>query len=270
MNKLALCVGINDYPGTGNDLSGCVNDVKDWIDLLQLQHKFRVERLLNDEATCENIKSALSKMIGEAEPGDNVIFQFSGHGSFVPDEDGDESDGVDECLVPYDFSNGVLLDDDLYKIFSSKKPGVKAVFIADCCHSGTVCRMFSLVPSNTLRRIRFMSPAQFLDEEQIAHLGPRRRNFTKNMGSKLLMSKAPMLLMSGCQDTEYSYDAYFKGRPNGAFTRFMIDRIKACWSKHFTYRMLQQEVHKLLPNNEYPQTPNFVGTEEQFEWRVIA
>src|SRR5690606_32234458 len=23
--KRALCVGINDYPGTGNDLSGCVN-----------------------------------------------------------------------------------------------------------------------------------------------------------------------------------------------------------------------------------------------------
>ncbi|WP_349769079.1 caspase family protein, partial [Zoogloea sp.] len=26
MSKKALCIGINDYPGTQNDLSGCVND----------------------------------------------------------------------------------------------------------------------------------------------------------------------------------------------------------------------------------------------------
>ena len=28
--KLALCIGINDYPGTDSDLSGCVNDANDW------------------------------------------------------------------------------------------------------------------------------------------------------------------------------------------------------------------------------------------------
>jgi len=30
MAKKALCIGINDYPGTQNDLSGCVNDANDW------------------------------------------------------------------------------------------------------------------------------------------------------------------------------------------------------------------------------------------------
>ena len=30
MSKKALCIGINDYPGTQNDLSGCVNDANDW------------------------------------------------------------------------------------------------------------------------------------------------------------------------------------------------------------------------------------------------
>lgn len=29
------CIGINNYPGTSNDLSGCVNDAKDWSALLQ-------------------------------------------------------------------------------------------------------------------------------------------------------------------------------------------------------------------------------------------
>ena len=30
MAKRALCIGINDYPGTGSDLAGCVNDAHDW------------------------------------------------------------------------------------------------------------------------------------------------------------------------------------------------------------------------------------------------
>lgn len=35
MKKLALCVGINDYQGSQNDLSGCINDFNDWIDILE-------------------------------------------------------------------------------------------------------------------------------------------------------------------------------------------------------------------------------------------
>ena len=33
--KLHLSVGINDYPGSGNDLEGCVNDAKDMTALLR-------------------------------------------------------------------------------------------------------------------------------------------------------------------------------------------------------------------------------------------
>ncbi|MGE5839594.1 MAG: caspase family protein, partial [Deltaproteobacteria bacterium] len=35
MAKRALCIGINDYPGTGSDLAGCVNDANDWAVLLK-------------------------------------------------------------------------------------------------------------------------------------------------------------------------------------------------------------------------------------------
>ena len=34
MATKALCIGINDYPGTDNDLSGCVNDAQDWAEEL--------------------------------------------------------------------------------------------------------------------------------------------------------------------------------------------------------------------------------------------
>ena len=35
MAKYALCIGINNYPGTASDLAGCVNDVDDWAAALE-------------------------------------------------------------------------------------------------------------------------------------------------------------------------------------------------------------------------------------------
>ena len=49
MTKRALCVGINDYPGTGSDLSGCVNDAKDWTEVLNARG-YEVTTLLDGQA----------------------------------------------------------------------------------------------------------------------------------------------------------------------------------------------------------------------------
>ena len=32
MTTQALCIGINNYPGTHMDLAGCVNDANDWAE----------------------------------------------------------------------------------------------------------------------------------------------------------------------------------------------------------------------------------------------
>ena len=99
--KLALCIGINDYPGTGSDLSGCVNDANDWGKLLS-QKGFTVKKLLDKEATRKNILDNMKSLIDPAIKGDSIIFQYSGHGTYIADKDGDESDGTDECLCPSD------------------------------------------------------------------------------------------------------------------------------------------------------------------------
>ena len=90
-NKYALCIGINDYPGTGSDLSGCVNDARDWGAVLR-DKGFTVQTLLNSQATRDGILEAMQSIIGSAVNGDSIVFQFSGHGSYIPDEDGDEWD----------------------------------------------------------------------------------------------------------------------------------------------------------------------------------
>jgi hypothetical protein len=40
--------------------------------------------------------------VAGAAPGDHLFFFYSGHGSQMVDEEGDEEDGRDECLVPLD------------------------------------------------------------------------------------------------------------------------------------------------------------------------
>ena len=126
--KLALCIGINDYPGTGSDLSGCVNDANDWAKLLS-QKGFNVAKLIDKEATGKNIRESLKAMIVQAVKGDSIFIQYSGHGTYIPDKDGDESDGTDECLCPYDlYTKGPISDDELNDLFTSKwKSGIAAV-----------------------------------------------------------------------------------------------------------------------------------------------
>ena len=59
MTKRAVCIGINDYPGTYNDLSGCVNDANDWADLLRGDFGFgdNIQLITDTDATLEKAVS---------------------------------------------------------------------------------------------------------------------------------------------------------------------------------------------------------------------
>lgn len=268
--KIALCIGINNYPGTGSDLSGCLNDVADWSKVLKA-NGYTVSTLTDKQATGKQIVSAMQKLIGSAKAGDSVFIQYSGHGSYVPDTNGDEPDGVDECICPYDInSKGPVTDDTLFTLFESKAKGVKLVMASDSCHSGTVARFAPIsTPSTTgssnapTRKVRFLPPATFLSARQVSALGTR---------SLMRRSSPPgrygALLLSGCQDYEYSYDAYFKGRPNGAFTYVALaalSKLKA----NATYADWHKAIRTVLPSQQYPQSPNFFGSTAMKAWQIF-
>ena len=141
MAKKAICIGINDYPGTGSDLSGCVNDAKDWQAALA-QRGFAVDMLLDSQATKQTMYDQIRILVKEARPQDLVVITYSGHGSWVPDLDSDEPDARDEVLCPYDISqNRPFTDDELHSIFAERDRGVRIVLISDSCHSGSVIRL---------------------------------------------------------------------------------------------------------------------------------
>ena len=63
----------------------------------------------------------------------------------------------------------------------------------------------------------------------------------------------PELLLTGCSDSEYSYDAEFNGRPNGAMTALALRVIQQ--NPQATYREFHTTLRTLLPSAEYPQSP---------------
>lgn len=271
MKKLALCVGINDYPGADSDLSGCVNDANDWAKAFSARG-FAVEKIFDKQATGKSIRAAIEKTIGRAAKGDVVVIQYSGHGSYVPDADGDEPDGVDECICPYDIvSKGPITDDTLFDLYSTKKEGVKLVVISDSCHSGTVAKFAPIQTPPTAvgkgapqRKVRFLPPAVFLSSRRLAGLGDRRAVRRSNPPGRYAA-----LLMAGCQDTEYSYDAYFNGRPNGAFTFVALQKFQKL-PKSATFQQWFTQIRSALPSRQYPQSPNLYGSSTMKKWKVFV
>jgi hypothetical protein len=109
--KLALLVGINQYPEQVSDrstyaLNGCITDVQLQRELLIHRFGFQPSDILtltDQQATREAIEAAfLAHLTEQARPGDVVLFHFSGLGSQVKLGEGER---IQNSLVPVD---GVL------------------------------------------------------------------------------------------------------------------------------------------------------------------
>jgi metacaspase-1 len=267
MAKKALCIGINDYPGTGMDLNGCVNDANDWGETLAARG-FKVAKLLDQAATKAAMVDAMSTLIGKAAKGDTLVITFSGHGTYQPDTDGDEADGLDEALCPYDLqtSGEALIDDEIRALFAARKAGVRIVLISDSCHSGTVTRA-APAEKDADTRPRFMPMGNWLP----ARLLPKDRSGRTATTMSGALGQSPLfaaysnklgdLLISGCKEgaNNFSYDARINGRFNGAFTHYALKTL-ARLKPGTTYADWHKAIVKYLPSASYPQAPQLVGS----------
>jgi hypothetical protein len=257
MAKQALCVGINDYPGAKMDLSGCVNDARDWQALLE-RRGYSVACLHDGDATRAHVIEALKALVQGTVAGDSLVFTFSGHGSWLPDRNGDEPDGRDEMMCPYDvMQDRYLLDDDLYDVFVTKGDGARLYVIADCCNSGSVVRYAPAPAASDVvpLKAKFLSPYIFARNDRALERAIDRAAGTPAT-TKL---RFPALLFSGCRDTEFSYDTSFKGRPNGAFTRTAIDALED--ETLASPRAWHHAIRRQLPSPALPQTPQLFGSD---------
>lgn len=259
--KKALCVGINDYPGEGSDLNGCVNDARAWASLLIDNYQFpraEVKVLLDSQATKAAIMAGLEQLLTGAAAGDVLVFTNSSHGTYVIDRDGDEA-GYDEALCPFDCDRELIIDDELRQLFTTLPAGVSLTVISDSCHSGTVTRAalnenipWLRTPDD--RRVRFLHPS--LIGRPLLGNPWQAQNRGK---AKHPQSKMKEILLSGCKASEYSYDAWIGGKYHGAMTYFALQAIRQA-NYQITYAQLHSRLNHLLDAADYPQHPQLEGT----------
>jgi len=105
--KLALLVGVNDYPAPIPRLQGCLTDVELQYELLVRRFGFNPQDILmvTDDTPIKPTRQGIidaveTHLIQQAKPGDVVVFHYSGHGSRVIDPNPINPDGLNSTMVP--------------------------------------------------------------------------------------------------------------------------------------------------------------------------
>lgn len=273
MARRALLVGINDYRDI-SDLKGCLNDVSNMRDILKTYLGFRnsdIRVLTESRATRENILYRLKWLVRETEPGDFVVFHFSGHGSQIRDRDGDElEDGLDELICPWDhdWDNCFILDDDLDDIFSGLPENSLLEVFLDCCHSGDGIRMTPRPADYAPRdapKGRYLEPPPDIrfryegEEDELKVRGFRSENRSGKRSTRR------NILWSACQSDQSSADAEIGGTFNGAFTYYFCKHMRKTGG-YISRRNLLERVRNSLRHNAYIQIPQLAcGNKTDFE-----
>lgn len=257
-DRRSFHVGINDYPYDGSDLNGCVNDAHAWAELLIDIFGFprsNVTILTDADATRKRILDGLKSLLAGARSGDVLVFTNSSHGSYVADTDGDEPK-YDEILCPYDIADNHIVDDELRNLFDDLPAGVSLSVVLDNCFSGTATRaaLDDIIPGLRTpdeRRVRFLSPA-------LRGMKVLENPWTAQPKGKETHPQSRMkdILLSGCTDREYSYDAYLGGTYHGAMTYYATDIIRRAKGK-LTYSQLHTRLLNAI--TDYPQHPQLEG-----------
>ncbi|GGS54758.1 MULTISPECIES: caspase family protein [Streptomyces] len=264
---LSVHIGLNeideDKYGTKGELKNPENDAATMTGLARSAGFDVLGTLLTKEATSSNVTQALKDAASRLTAGDMLLLTYAGHGSQVPDKNGDEPDRMDETWVLYDRQ---LIDDELYALFATFAEDVRIVMLSDSCHSGTVARELSLFldgaelqrafdtaePAEVRTRIRALpQDAQFRNYQREQELYDSIQRDLPSLDQQ--QTKADVLLVSGCQDNQTSSDG---AGPNGLFTETLL---KTWRNGAFrgTYTSLHRQIVERMP---FYQTPNLFQT----------
>lgn len=270
--KHALIVAVANYTKHNTkwkDLTS-INDVKIIYDAL-------VQRgvpesgiiILNTTVTRDNILKALNELIDKTNSGDVVYFHFSGHGYQIPDNDGDETDGMDEALVPEDaiFDGGRWLESSFYKNYirddelgrlldqiRSKAGETGNVFVTiDACHSGTITR--GLGPHRGSVRTEIKNTNQ-APNARVNHSISDYGLYIPGSG------KAPMACIFASSENQLNFEYHSADIKCGSLS-YAISTALADVDNNSSYRALYAKIKKTMASIVPRQDPHAEGEFDQ-------
>lgn len=244
---ISLHIGLNrvdpkHYQGWDGALAACEYDAQDMLAIARKQ-RFKSSRLLLTEAaTSAGVLNAIGEAAQQLVAGDLFWITYSGHGGQVRDVNGDEPDAMDETWVLYD---RMVIDDELYALWGRFKAGVRILALSDSCHSGTVLRAvpafmeggppIRAMPATTVKAVYRANKRAYDAIQKHVKSGPE------------VKVQASVLLISGCQDNQYSAD----GDRNGLFTQ-TLRRVWAGGKFSGNYRTFRYQIARRMPATQSP------------------
>jgi hypothetical protein len=263
----AVLVGIDRYERPDiPTLHGCVNDVALVRGLLKEYFAVPNERIrviVNERATKANILHRLVDMIQRSEPGEVLVFYYSGHGSQVRDRDGDElADALDEIICPYDMDwdrKTYIVDDEFDRIFETLPDDVLLEAFFDCCFWGAGPRGFGPVAQSLRRDVRYLPPP--FDIAARAEGDEDNLQIHRLRDSQLLVDRH--VAWGASREGQEAAEDYIDGQANGVFTywgcRFIAENIERVDRESYTREQLLEDVRRYLHTLGYAQTPELAA-----------
>lgn len=276
-DQYALVVGISNYRQ---------GDKTEWIDLHGAEDAVAMQAalqkrgflpshicmLVNEQATRSKIEQSFRDcLIRRAHKDATLVFYFSGHGDQLLDENGDEADGLDEALVPYDWNatpdhKNFLRDDRLAALLEEARrqmqnergelQGDIAVFL-DSCFAGSATRGGKDSPIIYRGRV----PSSALP--QTTAVGPVAKSSTDVLPGD--DNSAQIVVLSAAQSSESAVEMRLEeNKPQrGLFTYALteaLSRIRNPASGPLTYRALFEEVRAHVTQTFPAQHPQLEGS----------
>lgn len=281
----ALQVGISRYANKEKwaELKGSRNDVEQMRAVLTGErYKIPAENirtLLDEQATKKRIfdefqnhliKNAREYFEKTGRRDAVVLFQFSGHGSQVPDTDGDEEDKKDETFVTYDSQdlpgkNFDITDDEIYLLTTRLSQYTdNIIYILDSCHSGSGTR-----DAEDVRRLpeRKTVPVQLLKTPTRDAV---RNKKADSQQTDLLPPSSDYIVISAARSEQLAGQKYYFPDEQakepvvfGYLSFYLIEELKNARS-NTTYRELMEKVRRKVVADKPSQVPQLEGDGGRF------
>lgn len=205
-----LQVGINDYPTS--PLRGCVNDIWHVDEMLYLAgwRPAASYELFDKRATQMMIRTGMRWLMQQRTQ--TLIFQYSGHGTILRDQSGDEPSGIDGALCPVDYHLGrYILDDEIGAMADLLAPGQRLILLFDCCYSGASQRGSALGMIRNL--FNWRTRKRFVRSDAVIP-----GDIEYDARKKVTFNDSDSILIATAQPNELCDDAWIAGKYRGAGT----------------------------------------------------
>lgn len=227
----ALLIGIQDYnpPGTGGpDLKGCVNDITDMFKTLVALGfpAGAIRKLPNEHARKANILDNISWLVTDNEPGDFLVFYYSGHGSYKFRKLPDNTIVKEQVIRPYHSLQQITIS-ELKERFADLKTDVHIEVFMDCCHSGPPEQhKSSEKPVKDRLAIRFLPPLK--DDGTQPDFKTSFREEHRFFHPKIVLSpKASITRWAACGIDQLARETMIGAEDRGVFTHHLCSILRS-------------------------------------------